>query len=262
VVDGLAAYVGSQNFDWRSLEHIDETGLKVTDAHMVGQIRAIFAYDWQAQQRIEQGLTVTPLRTGDDTRDASRPVYLVASPNRFDPPGVGDSQAAVARLIGQARREVRIEVMEYAPLARNGGPYTVIDDAIRAAAARGDKVRLLVSDWDLSPFKQPSLRSLAAVPNVELRVIRIPEAKEGPIPYARVVHTKVMTIDGETAWVGTSNWEGGYLDNSRNLEIVLRNRTMAARLRAMQDLAWTSPYVTDLDAAIAWREAHPPPSSK
>ena len=49
VVDGQQAFVGSQNFDWRSLEHIHETGLRITDATVVGQVQAIFDQDWQAQ---------------------------------------------------------------------------------------------------------------------------------------------------------------------------------------------------------------------
>lgn len=251
-VDGHSAYVGSQNFDWRSLEHIDETGMKIDDPHMVGQVQAIFVHDWAAQALVAQRKPVPPLRALDDTRDESRHVFLVASPNRFDPRGVGNSEAELVRLVGQAKHEVRIEVMEYGT-TRYGSttPYTMIDDALRAAAARGVHVRLLVADWDLTPARLPSLRSLAAVPNVDLRVIRIPQASSGPIPYARVVHTKAMTIDGATAWVGTSNWEAGYMDNSRNLEIVLRNVTIARRLTAMLEQAWSSSYVKPLEAEIA-----------
>jgi hypothetical protein len=63
-----------------------------------------------------------------------------------------------------------------------------------------------------------------------------------------------MTIDGATAWVGTSNWEGGYLDHSRDLEVVLRSPVMAARLEAMQQQAWTSSYSKGLEAAIVERQ--------
>lgn len=258
VVDGRTAYVGSHNFDWRALEHIDETGLRIDDRRIVGQMRAIFAQDWLAQDRLAQGLSVSDLRTADDASNEGRPAFLLASPNRFDPPGVGDSETGLPRLIAQARRSINIEVMLYAAIARDGGPYRVIDDALRAAAGRGVKVRLLITDWSLSPSRLPSLRSLAAVPNVEIRVIRIPEASTGPIPYARVVHTKVMTIDGATAWVGTSNWEGGYLDRSRNLEVVLRNRKMAVRVDALHKQAWTSAYAKGLEAAIAERPAPAP----
>ncbi|MCF8981974.1 phospholipase, partial [Pseudomonas syringae] len=90
VVDGKQAFVGSQNFDWRSLEHIHETGLRITDPTVVSQVQAIFEQDWKAQQALTDTqpvpLPVTrnaPPRTGN---------YLVVSPQRYNPPGVGDSQ--------------------------------------------------------------------------------------------------------------------------------------------------------------------------
>ncbi len=145
--------------------------------------------------------------------------------------------------------------MEYAPLSRDGMPYAINDDALRAAVRRGVRVQLLIVDRDLTPNRLPSLRSLASFPGVEIRVVHIPGAPTGPIPYARVIHTKVMTVDGATTWIGTSNREGGYLDCSGNLEIVLRSRKMADRLDRLQDQTWTSPYAQGLEAAIAERQA-------
>jgi len=52
VVDGNSAYVGSQNFDWRSFSQIHETGLRISDAGMAHQLQAIFEQDWQAQALI------------------------------------------------------------------------------------------------------------------------------------------------------------------------------------------------------------------
>lgn len=52
VVDGKQAFVGSQNFDWRSLEHIHETGLRISDESTVAQVQAIFEQDWQAQAAV------------------------------------------------------------------------------------------------------------------------------------------------------------------------------------------------------------------
>jgi phosphatidylserine/phosphatidylglycerophosphate/cardiolipin synthase-like enzyme len=255
VVDGRQAFVGSHNFDWRALKHIDETGLRFSDRRMVEQLQAIFAQDWAAQARIQSGGKPMPLRQGDDTDNESRKAYLVASPSAFNPPGVGDSQAALVRLIGEAEHDIRVEVMEYAPLARNGAPYRVIDDALRAAAARGVHIRLMIADWSLTKARIPAIESLSRVPNVEIRVATIPQIASGPIPYARVVHTKIMTVDGDTAWVGTSNWEGGYLDTSRNVEVVLRNRAMAKKLDRQQDRLWTSPYAVPLAQAVKMRAA-------
>ena len=248
-VDGRDGYVGSQNFDWRSLSEIDETGLHVTAAAMVGEMQRIFDQDWDAQALIAAGQKVPPLRTDGDA-PTQGDALLVASPNAFDPPGVGDSQATLVKLIGAAKHDIRVEVMEYSTTAFGGGAYHIIDDALRAAARRGVKVRLAIADWDLTPQRLPGLISLSRVPNVEIRVARIPQAASGFIPYARVVHTKIMTIDGRLAWIGTSNWEGGYLDNSRNLEVVLRNPAMAARVGALETQLWTSPDAMPLAAAL------------
>ena len=255
VVDGRTAYVGSQNFDWRSLEHIDETGLSIDRRRIVAQLGAIFSQDWSAQKQTARGEAIHPLRMGDDVSDEQNDAFLLASPNDFDPAGVGDPEAELPRLMREARREIAIEVMEYAPLDRKGRPYPVIDDAVRQAASRGVRVRLLLADWDLTARKLPALLSLARVPNVTIGVATIPRASAGPIPYARVVHTKTMVVDARTAWVGTSNWEGGYLDRSRNVEIVLRNRRMAGRLLALQDQLWNSSYAVPLDVAVHARSA-------
>lgn len=256
MVDGHEAYVGSQNFDWRSLNQIDETGLRVTDAVMIGQMQRIFEQDWRAQAVLAAGGHVPPLRSADPAPIDGR-AFLVASPNAFDPPDVGDSQASLVKLIAAARHDIRVEVMEYGTTAFGGGEYHVIDDALRAAARRGVRVRLMVADWDLTPSRLPGLIALASVPNVEIRVSRIPQPPSGFIPYARVSHTKVMTIDGGLAWIGTSNWEGGYLDTSRNLEVVLRDRAMADRVSALQEQMWTSPYAMSLADARKLPPVHP-----
>lgn len=255
VVDGKSAYVGSQNFDWRSLEHIDETGVKIDDAHAVGQLAAIFAQDWAAQATLAGGRLVTPTNMREVTADDSGPATLVASPNAFNPPGVGDSQAELVKLLGEAKHDVRVTVMDYAPLDQQHLYYGLIDGALRAAAARGVAVKLLVADWNLTRAKTPWLVSLAAIPNVEIRVATIPTAPEGPIPFARVVHTKSMTIDGQIGWVGTSNWEGGYLDTSRNVELVFRDAGMARQIGRMQTTLWDSAYAKPLDVAIAAKRA-------
>ncbi|WP_174280512.1 phospholipase D-like domain-containing protein [Sphingomonas bacterium] len=254
VIDGTSGYLGSQNFDWRSLEHIDETGVRIDDPRVAGQLAAIFAQDWAAQATLAAGGQVAPTNTGEVLADDAGPATLVASPNAFNPPGVGDSQAELVRLLGEARHDARITVMDYAPLDQQRGYYGVIDAALRAAAARGVTIELLVADWDVTPAKTPWLRSLAAVPNVAIRVATIPPAAEGPIPFARVVHTKAMAIDGRVGWVGTSNWEGGYLDSSRNVELVFRDAGLADRIGRMHDTLWSSAYAVPLEAAIARRQ--------
>ncbi|WP_040266379.1 phospholipase D-like domain-containing protein [Pseudomonas rhodesiae] len=259
IVDGRQAFVGSQNFDWRSLEHIHETGLRISDATVVGQVQAIFDQDWQAQQALAEHRPVplpatgqAPARTGN---------YLVASPQRYNPPGVGDSQLELPRLLAEAKKEVRVQLLDYAPLSYgpdNTRPYyAVIDNAVRAAAARGVSIKLMVSNWNTDKLELPYLKSLAVLPNVQIKIVTLPEAKQGFIPYSRVIHSKTMEIDGQLAWVGTSNWLGGYLDNSRNLEVVMRSETMAKRVGDLHRQLWDGPYARALNVTDEYPAPHP-----
>jgi phosphatidylserine/phosphatidylglycerophosphate/cardiolipin synthase-like enzyme len=245
LVDGEQAFVGSQNFDWRALAHIHETGLRISDAGVVGQIQAIFEQDWQAQTLLaaDKPVPTLPYQPSTETPQGN---YLVASPRAYNPAGVIDSQVELPRLLATAKERVRVQVMDYAPLSY--GPehsrpyYAVIDNALRSAAARGVKVELMVANWNTKKPDIAWLKSLAVVPNVQVKIVTIPPASSGFIPFARVVHSKIMTIDGATAWIGTSNWTGGYLDNSRNLELVLHNPAMSQRVDKLYSQLWDSVY--------------------
>lgn len=238
-VDRKAAFIGSQNFDWRAFTHIHETGLLITDAAMVAQVQAVFERDWQAQSLLAARLAVPRAVSASVAPQAAQ---LVASPAAYNPPGVADSEAVLPALLADAKSEVRIQLLDYAPLGYgpdNTRPYYgVIDNAVRAAAGRGVKIKLMVSNWNTDQPGIAYLKSLALLPNVEVRIVTLPVASTGPIPFARVIHSKTMTIDGKLAWVGTSNWAGGYFDKSRNLEVVLRNEKMAQRLGALHEQAW------------------------
>ena len=251
VVDGKEAFIGSQNFDWRAFEHIHETGLRITDAKIVGEVLAVFNQDWRAQGLLAKGGKVPEVNKKVVAADYRQDAYLLASPNKYNTRGIGDSESGLPALLADAKTEVRVQLLDYAPVSY--GPngtrpyYAVIDNAVRAAANRGVKVKLMVSNWNLEQPAQAYLKSLAVLPNVEIRVVTLPMSSSGFIPFARVIHSKTMVIDNQVAWVGTSNWAGGYMDLSRNFEVVMRNEKMAERLAATQEQIWTSPYAQPLN---------------
>jgi phosphatidylserine/phosphatidylglycerophosphate/cardiolipin synthase-like enzyme len=246
IVDSTQAYVGSQNFDWRSMKHIHEVGLRVSDGPVVKNVQNVFNHDW--------ALTEDPGNLKLDEQrapggDRAGRAYLVASPWRRNPNGVGDSESELTTLIGEAKSDIVIQVLDYNPTTY-GRPkhfYAVIDNALRDAAVRGVKIKLLVSHWNTDQPAIDHLKSLSLIPGIEVRIITIPEAKEGRIPFARTAHSKYMVADGKVAWIGTSNWAGGYLDQSRNLEIVVKDAALAARAAKMHAHLWDSPYTAPLD---------------
>lgn len=260
VVDASKAYIGSQNFDWRSFAHIHETGLAISDATIVGQTQAIFEQDWAAQALSAQGKMVPRLNEKVVAADLGQPAFLLASPNAYNPAGVGDSETGLPALLAEARSEVRIQLLDYAPLSygenRTRPYYAVIDNALRAAAARGVKIKLMVSSWNAEAPALAYLKSLSVLPNIEIRIVTLPTMSSGFIPFARVIHTKTMVIDGQLGWVGTSNWSGGYMDRSRNLEVVMRNPKMAQRIAALHEQTWSSAYAQPLDV----NKIYPKPS--
>lgn len=246
IVDGDHAFVGSQNFDWRALKHINETGLRITDKKIAGQVQQIFDFDWKAADLEKKGQKVKalPLTKAADGKERA---YLVASPPNFLPKGISASEPELVRLLNNAKTEIRVQLLDYYPLRRDKSFYPVIDNAVRAAIARHVKVKLLVSHWNLGRPGVDHLKSLAVLPDVEIRVTTIPNGPEGKIPFGRVMHSKVMTIDGQLAWVGTSNWTGGYLDQSRNLELVVKDAALAGKLNDLYDQIWNAPFTAPID---------------
>lgn len=251
VVDSTQAFVGSQNFDWRALKHIHELGLRIGDAGVVRDVQRVFDHDW-ALTEDPGNINLDEQRTTGG--DRSGRAYLVASPWRRNPNGVGDSESELATLIGEAKTELRIQLLDYNPTtyARPKRFYFPIDNALRDAAVRGVKVKLLVSHWNTDEHSVAHLKSLALVPGVEVKVLTVPAAKQGYIPFARVIHSKYMIADGKTTWLGTSNWAGGYLDTSRNLELVVKDEALASRAAKIHARLWGSAYAEPLNILRAY----------
>lgn len=219
VVDGRDAYVGSQNFDYRSLSHIHELGVRSDDTGVVSGLRATFDRDF----RVAGGEAPSPIVV---SAPSSSRVVFGASPESALPAGVAWDLPAIVHDIRAAKREVLVQVLGYKAAFRDGSPFLTLDHELRAAAARGVSVTIQVGAWH---GKEPSLLALASA-GVHVRVLEVPKYSGGEIPFARVIHAKYMVIDRERAWVGTSNWEGDYFHKSRNVSVFVDDRVFAERL--------------------------------
>jgi phosphatidylserine/phosphatidylglycerophosphate/cardiolipin synthase-like enzyme len=250
ICDAKEVFVGSQNFDWRALEHIHELGLRINNKEFAAAYGDVFELDWQLASLAPEAAKAFPL-----TRKKYTTPILVAGKNgdvaslvpTFSPIGwirdstLWDEQAMVGVMDG-SRRTLTLQFLSYSPSERRGGKYTAIDDAIRRAAKRGAKVRMTVSDWQKGSPAVAALKELADVPNIEVAFTTIPEWSGGYISFARVEHCKYIVADESKFWLGTSNCEKSYFYGSRNLGVVCTSSNLAGTLARIFQKSWSSPY--------------------
>jgi phosphatidylserine/phosphatidylglycerophosphate/cardiolipin synthase-like enzyme len=250
IVDGRLVFVGSQNFDWRALEHIHELGLRINDERIAAAYEDVFDLDWKLASLppgeiksfpLPRKTYLFPIRV---KVAMGEPAELIPT---FSPLGnIPDSalwdEKEIVDLIDGAQRSVTLQFLSYSVSDRSSGRYSVIDDALRRAAKRGAKVRMIVSDWDKGTMAVQALKDLSALPNIEVAFTAIPEWSGGYIPYARVEHCKYIVADEARFWLGTSNCAKDYFYSSRNLGIVGRSRSLAGTLSQVFEKSWTSPY--------------------
>lgn len=245
VVDQKHVFVGSQNFDWKALSQIHETGVQVTNPSIARQLKAIFDIDWQICATGQAPAPATPIETADSA------VELVASPPQFNPSNVRAALPVLKQLLRSARSTLRAQVMSYNTTGKAGARWGEIDDELRAAAKRGVKVELMVADWNTGKPMIDQLKELHQVPGVTVKIVSIPALASGEcLSFSRVMHTKLLVIDEKALWVGTSNWSKGYFDATRGVEMVFRMPEMAKRGDRIFETLWSSRYakVLDLDA--------------
>ncbi|MCA1665757.1 MAG: phospholipase D-like domain-containing protein, partial [Myxococcales bacterium] len=246
IVDGNDAYLGSQNLDWRSLTHIQELGVRLRSPALAGALADLFETDWAlaaggdaaARMHAHAGAHF-PVVAGEGK--ARVELTPVASPSGWLPDESLWELPRLVALVDGARRTVRVQLLTER--------CDELEAALRRAAARGVSVELLVSDWCKRKGCVEGLQRLAVVPNVQVAFITIPPWSGGFVPYARVAHAKYLVVDGDRAWVGTSNWERDYFYKSRNVGLIIAGGTLPARLDAFFDDNWKSAYTTAVDPA-------------
>jgi phosphatidylserine/phosphatidylglycerophosphate/cardiolipin synthase-like enzyme len=232
VVDDREAFLGSQNFDWRALEHIVELGVRTRDPAMTAALAEIFAADWQ----LAGG--AAPARGASTI--APSPA-IVASPRDRLPAGVAWDLPKLVEMIENAQSRVRVQLLTY-----GAGEWTELESALVAAAARGVAIELLVSHWALREKTLGGLQQLARTNGIAVRIATIPPSSRGFIAYARVIHAKLLVVDGARAWVGTSNWERGYFYADRNVGVISEDPALVRGVGEFFAMTWSSTYAAAL----------------
>jgi phosphatidylserine/phosphatidylglycerophosphate/cardiolipin synthase-like enzyme len=267
LVDGREAFVGSQNLDWRALTHIIEMGLRVRVPGYVAELGRIFEMDWARARPIgpgastddvppESGLYV-PAEDPDGPFTWSEGGADVSLWPAFSPRGHLRSEGSwdlprIIERIDAAKDSVCATMLSYKPESRDHTYWEEIENAFRRAAVRGVRIRLCVADWGTEKPGIDFLKSLDLVPSVEVKLVTIPEATTGFVPFARVTHAKYMTVDGRWCWLGTSNWEKSYFYTTRNVGVLCDHPSLTRALDGCFRSVWESAYAHAIDPSAEY----------
>ncbi|KAF8386450.1 hypothetical protein PRIPAC_75592, partial [Pristionchus pacificus] len=178
-VDGKHSYVGSANFDWRSLAQVKEIGMAVYNCPCIaedvkrmidvywymGAENAVLPAKWGAEYATNANHDapyVVPRQVGPSTA-----VHFSSSPAALDACGRDNDIDNMIRMIDEADEFVYLAVMDYAPATMYTIPhhyYTALQDAlVRAAMERYVEVRFMMSKWDHTiPKQYPFMHALDA----------------------------------------------------------------------------------------------------
>ncbi len=256
LVDGSVAYMGSQNFDWRSLAHIQELGVLVRSTQVTAAWQCVYETDWALAggatiadaMKLYNGLAF-PLQIGSG--DTAARITPVVSPAPLLPSVDSWDLPKITALIEGAKKSVRVQLLTY-KMTSNSDYFPDLENALRRAAARGIKVELLVADWCMRKGTIEGLQALEPLANVEVKLVTIPQWSQGHVPYGRVAHSKYLVVDAERAWIGTSNWERDYFFQSRNVGLIVDGGDVPKRLDAYFTAGWTSSYAKPVDPCATY----------
>jgi phosphatidylserine/phosphatidylglycerophosphate/cardiolipin synthase-like enzyme len=251
VVDDTDSFVGSANFDWVALTHVHEVGLRIHDSIVAQNLEKIFALDWTHGKALSttedvKSAAAAPLTVPENSPSAKQHFYVVASPPKDLPDDIPTTLPALTALFSDAKKLLRVQVYEFNTKDKqNKAPWTVLSRALRKAAEGGAHVQVLV-DRNALTAGESDLQALAALNNIEVRVVHIPQWSGGAIPYARLVHSKYAIDDDRLAWVGSENYSCTYFTSSRNVGIITPDPDVISSLTKIFDKLWSSPHATTL----------------
>jgi cardiolipin synthase len=234
IIDGEVAYVGGIGIDdawardtregptWRDT-HVEIKGPAATD------VEAAFNENW-----IETGGIVEPdlLLHDPRPRGAASSIVIWSSAEG------GTNALKLVYLLSLAAARTSIDIQS---------PYLVTDAttqwSLREARRRGVRVRMLV-EGDITDEKPVKFASRAQYEQLMEQGIEIYEYQPA------MMHAKVVVIDGILSVVGSANFDNRSFELNDELNVVVFDRAVAARLRQDFEQDLTRSKQLDLQA---WR---------
>jgi cardiolipin synthase len=226
VIDGKVAFAGSQNMTDRTFKVSRRHGIGPwvdasvrVDGPAAQALQLVFLHDWQQEcddeDRARLHLDQLVPRLHPPAHDEAV-VQLI-------PSGPGEAPEATEQAFLMAIYAAREELVLTTPYF---APSESIDGALRAAAARGVKVSLVL------PKRSDAFLAAAAgrghFPGLLDAGVRIMLFRDG------LLHAKTMTVDRHVAMVGSANIDMRSFRINFEVNLFIDDPMFAARLRRLQ----------------------------
>ncbi|MDQ3021041.1 MAG: phospholipase D-like domain-containing protein [Bacteroidota bacterium] len=254
IVDNENLFIGSQNMDWRALIHIHELGARIKNKELANSFSELFATDWEYCGEIFSNQIYGNYSNSSNTvtinsnKYGNIILYPAFSPIKLNFQTMNSEEEELLKIINNVKDSLLIQMYSYSPKAKNEkNYYDTLDNALRDAASRGLKIKIIFSDWAIRDAAIDFIKNLSTVNNVQIKFSSIPQFSEGFIPFSRVDHCKYFIADNFISWISTSNWEWGYFYNSRNATLIIENVKINSELSEVFYRSWNGPYTNYVD---------------
>jgi cardiolipin synthase len=222
-VDRKVAFTGGMNIGEEYGSPRTRSGSAWRDTHVrvegpaAWEMAVVFAEGWTRAGG--QPFAIEPLLAGETGAEGARILVLDSRPGR----GQAESAAALAAIVGAARRYVWITNAYFAP-----GRIGV--DLLGEAAGRGVDVRLLLPGWTDVPLLRHAAHGYYA--DLLARGVRVFEYG------GKVLHAKTLVADGYASVVGSSNLDFLSFVFNAECNLVILDRATGATMEEifLQDL--------------------------
>ncbi|MEF3280668.1 MAG: hypothetical protein K6357_06865 [Elusimicrobiota bacterium] len=250
IVDGREVFIGSQNFDWRSLSQIHELGVRIKSEKAAAAFGKIFEIDWalagkSVTESIYKNAKLNFKKLEKAMLNGSEIEYYPAfSPKSLLPEGFKAEIDELISLIKSAKKSIKAQVMTFAPQPKK---WKELTQALISAAKKGVSIELILADWSMGGKYDKEIKKLSKEKNISIKISSIPPHSRGFIPFSRVQHCKYILIDDDKAMISTSNWGYDYFYKSRGAAIILKGKAAGNIILDIFSRSWTAPYANPLD---------------
>lgn len=145
-------------------------------------------------------------------------------------PGIRDTAEVWVDMIGRAKKTIELE--QFYVFGKEGQALDPILSALRAAAGRGVKIRLLI-DSKFYPNYPTNADELSKVPNIQVRTIDFSA-------HGGIQHAKYFVIDSKEAFVGSCNFDWVALTHVHEVGLRIEDNAVTSSLHAIFERDWSN----------------------